>query len=61
MSCLKGPHGKVKAGCRQRQNVGHMPLLGSMSGVHWGSWGKVRLVYRNQKSRGFRKPHRGLI
>ena len=32
MAHLEGPHWEIKAGCRQRerQDLGHMPLLGSV-------------------------------
>lgn len=32
MACLKGPYGDIKAECRERerQDLGHMPLLGSV-------------------------------
>lgn len=38
MAHLKGPHGKTRAGYRERErhNLGHMPLVGSVCGVLWG-------------------------
>ena len=50
--CPKGPHGEVKSGYRQRerQDQGHMPLLGSEGRVFWGSQAKVRLVNSNLRS-----------
>ena len=48
---LQGPHGEIKAECRQRQNLGHMPLLGSVGGVLWDSQAKAGLVNSKQKSR----------
>ena len=43
---------------RERQDLGHMPLLGSVGGVLWGSQAKSRLVDSNQKE-GFRLTLRG--
>ena len=67
VECLKGPHEKVKAECRQtdRQDLRHMPVLGSMGGVLWGSQTRVRLVSSYQASefyealRGSHLRHRG--
>lgn len=40
----KGPRGEVRSGYRQRerQDQGHMPLLGSEGRVLWGSQAKVK-------------------
>ena len=53
---LKGPHGEVKAECRQRQDLGHMPLLVSVGGVPWGSWAGAGLANSNQRSRVLGSP-----
>lgn len=52
MPCPKSPCGEVRSGYRQRerQDQGHMPLLGSEGRVLWGSQAKVRLVNSNLKS-----------
>ena len=64
MAHMEGPHK------RSRQDVGrgrgrtwgtYMPLLGSMSGVPWGSQTKARLGNSNPKERGFSKLQWGLI
>ena len=50
-ACYKCPQGtwpKQGAG-REGQDLGHIPLLGSMGKVHWGSRAKARLVDSNQK------------
>lgn len=41
-SCHKGVKGRVCA--ESRQDLGHRPLLGTMSGEHRGSQAKARLV-----------------
>ena len=43
--------GEVKAGCRQRakQELGHVPLSGSVGGVLWGFWTKAELISSAQK------------
>ena len=46
-----GAHGEVKAGTqREREDLGHRPLLGSVGGVLWASLTKARLVNSDQKS-----------
>ena len=47
MEHLKVPGREVQAGCRQKvqQDLGHMPLLGSVGRVLWGSWAKDGLGY----------------
>lgn len=52
-----------KAGCRQRQrqDLGHTSLLGSVNEVFWDSQANARLVNSNQNQQGFGKLHRGLI
>lgn len=52
MACLGGSHREVKAECRQRKNLRHVPLLGSMSKVLWGSQARTGFVNSNQKIRG---------
>lgn len=43
MACLKGPHGEVGVGCRQREvGPGAVPLLGPVGGVLQGSWAKAQ-------------------
>jgi len=39
MAHFQGPHRDIKAECRQkeRHDLGHMPLLGFVGGVLWGS------------------------
>ena len=61
-ACLKGPHGDVKAGCRQimRQDLGHVPLVGSMDRVLWGSQTKAGLVNLNQQDWNVDKLREGL-
>ena len=51
---LQGLHGEAKAGClqRERQDLGHMTLLGFLDGVLLGSLAKARLVHSNQKEEG---------
>lgn len=34
----------------QRQELGHILLLGSVGSMLWGSWAMIRLVNSNQKS-----------
>ena len=51
MTHLKGQHRQVKAERRERQDLGHIALLRSVSGVLWGSWAKAGLVNSNQESR----------
>ena len=60
---LEGPHGMMKAGCRQRekQDLGHTSLLESMGGVLWISWAKTGLVNSDQKEQSYDKFHRDLI
>ena len=45
---LMGPHGKLKAEYRERererQDLGHMPFLGTVSGVLWYSPAKAGSV-----------------
>lgn len=50
---LKGPWGEVKAGCGQRalQDLGYMFLLGSTSGVLWGSRLRLGQSIQTKKSR----------
>lgn len=49
--CLKEPHREVKPESdREKQDLKHSALLGSMDGVLWGSQAKVGLVNSNQKS-----------
>lgn len=51
-ACLKGPQVEVKEGCRRRGRIfWHMPLLGPMGGMLWGSW--AGLVNLNPKEWGF--------
>ena len=58
---LEGPHEEVATGCNsKKQDLGHMPLLGSVIGVLWGSQAKARLVNSNQKEWDFVKLHSGL-
>lgn len=52
---------EVKAEYRQRQDLGHMPLSGSLGGVLWGSQARAGLVNSSQKSEIFISPYRGLI
>lgn len=61
MGHLKGHPGESRKGAaeRERQDLGHVPLLGFASGVLWGSQAKAGLVISNQKE-GFGKPHRNL-
>lgn len=40
---------------RERLDLGHMPLLGSVGGEFWGSWAKASLVNSNLKKHGFGK------
>lgn len=51
---LQGDEGRVQAGTA-RQDMGYMPLLGSIGGVFWGTWAKARLVSSNPKKLGFGK------
>ena len=48
-ACLKGPRREVKAECRQRQDLGRVPFLGSVGGVLWSSWAKAGLTNSNPK------------
>lgn len=41
---------------RETQDLGYMPLLGSMGGMLWSSWAKAGSVNSNQKSRVFVSP-----
>lgn len=52
MACLQEPPREVKAGCRQRecQDLGHIPLLGSVGGVLWGSLAKTNWSIQTKKS-----------
>ena len=67
VACLKGPHEKVRAECRQREreDLRHVPVLGSAGGVLWGSQTRVRLVSSYQTRefyealRGCHLRHRG--
>lgn len=45
---------------QRRAGPGHMPLLGSMGAVLWGSQAKPRLVNSNEKQQGFGKLCRDL-
>ena len=62
IACPQGLHGEVKAEFREswsstlsvdrdRQDHGHIPLLGSMGGVLWVSQARPRFVHSNQKNR----------
>ena len=67
MACLKGPHEKVRAECRQREreDLRHVPVLGFAGGVLGGSQTRVRLVSSYQTRefyealRGCHLRHRG--
>lgn len=48
---LCGHPGKSRQNA-ERQDLGHMPLLGSAGRVLWGSGAMTGLVNSNQKSRG---------
>ena len=60
---LQGLRGEINAGCRQRvhQDLGHMPLLGSLGGVLRGSWAKTRFVNSHKKRVGICKLFEGPI
>lgn len=45
---------------QRRAGPGHMPLLGSMGAVLWGSQAKPRFVNSNEKQQGFAKLFRDL-
>lgn len=57
MAHLEGSHEDVKARYRQReqQALGHMPLLGFMARVLWGSQSMARLYNSTEKESGFVK------
>lgn len=52
--------GRSRQSAKREARPGHMPLLGSLGGVFWGSRAKL-LVNSNQKSRVFAKLCWGLI
>ena len=48
----RGPMGRSRRRAdRDRQDLGHVPLLGSMGRVLWSSWTEARLVHSKQKNR----------
>lgn len=53
MTLLEGPHREVQCRQRERQDLGHMLILGSMSEEVWGSTAKADLDNPNQKEWGF--------
>ena len=57
MACFEGSQAEVKEGCRQRarQDLGHLPLSGSIGGALWRPRAKTELVNSNQKEWGFGK------
>lgn len=55
-----GDQGKVQ-GERELQDLGHMPLLGSVGGVLWDSQARARLVSSNPKQQSFGKLFWGLF
>lgn len=58
---MKGTHGKSRQSSeRDKQDLGHMPLLESVGVVLWGSQTRARLVISNSK-KSFGKFHGGLI
>lgn len=44
-----------------KAQVEHISLLGSTSGVVWGSWVKSKLLTINEEKQGFGKLHEGLV
>ena len=45
----------------ERQDLGYIPLLGSVGGVLWDAQAKSRLVNSNQREKGLCKLHGSLI
>ena len=62
-ACLVESHREVSQGMGQaeRQNTRHMPLLGSVDGVFWGSLVKAELGNSNKKEWCFLKLQEGFI
>ena len=56
-SKLQRPHGEINAECRQSQNLGHIPLLGTGGRVLWVFQAKAGLVNSKQKSKSYVESH----
>lgn len=60
--CLEGLHKEIKAGCRKTEaGSGHVPLLGSVGSMFWGSPDKAGWVSANHNEWSSGKPRGGLI